>query len=86
VGASFVYNFLRFLLLAFEFLVIGRVLFSYIEPSGRSAFSQFLVAITEPILAPIRQFMPRLGMFDLSPMVAIILLSLIANFVTRLLA
>jgi len=46
----------------------------------------FLHDITEPILAPIRQFMPRLGMFDLSPMVAIILLSLIANFVTRLLA
>lgn len=34
--------------------------------------------ITEPVLAPIRQFMPRIGMIDLSPMVAIFLLFMIA--------
>ncbi len=52
----------------------------------RNPVSIFLQEITEPILAPIRQFIPRLGMLDLTPMVAIILLSLIAQFVTRLLA
>jgi YggT family protein len=26
--------------------------------------------ITEPVLAPIRQIVPRIGMFDLSPMIA----------------
>ena len=45
----------------------------------------FLHDITEPILSPIRQFMPRLGMLDLSPLVAIILLNLVANAATRLL-
>ena len=30
--------------------------------------------ITEPILAPIRQLVPRFGMFDLSPMIASFLL------------
>lgn len=39
----------------------------------------FLHDITEPILAPIRQFMPRMGMLDLSPMVAIILLQIIGQ-------
>lgn len=52
----------------------------------RNPVAIFLNEITEPILGPIRQFMPRLGMLDLSPMVAIILLSLIAQFVTRLAA
>ncbi len=33
--------------------------------------------ITEPILAPIRRFMPRMGMIDLSPMVAGFLLFII---------
>jgi len=33
--------------------------------------------ITEPILAPIRQFTPRIGMFDFSPMIASILLIII---------
>jgi YggT family protein len=34
----------------------------------------FLIEITEPILAPLRSIIPRLGMFDLSPMVALFLL------------
>jgi len=45
----------------------------------------FLHDITEPILSPLRQFLPRLGMLDLSPILAIILLNLVANAATRLL-
>ncbi len=52
----------------------------------RNPVAIFLNDITEPILSPIRQYVPRLGMLDLTPMVAIILLSIIAQFVTRLLA
>lgn len=37
--------------------------------------------ITEPILAPLRQVLPRFGMIDLSPMVAIILLSVIGRLI-----
>ena len=33
--------------------------------------------VTEPILAPIRQYIPRIGMIDLSPMVAFFLLFII---------
>ena len=39
--------------------------------------------ITEPILAPIRQFMPRIGMIDLSPMAASFLLIFIAQAASR---
>jgi YggT family protein len=34
-------------------------------------------AILEPILAPVRRFMPDTGMLDLSPMVVIILLTIL---------
>jgi YggT family protein len=77
VGAAFFLNFLRFMLLAFEILVIGRVLLSYVEPSGRSALSQFLVAVTEPVLAPIRNLLPKGGMFDFSPLIVILVLGTI---------
>jgi len=40
--------------------------------------------ITEPILAPIRQFLPRMGMIDLSPMIAIFLLIFIAQAASRI--
>ncbi len=45
----------------------------------------FLHDITEPILSPLRQFLPRLGMLDLSPLLAIILLNLVARAATQLL-
>lgn len=77
MGTDFLSNFLRFLLLAFEFLVIGRVLMSYIEPSGRSGFSQFLVQLTEPVLAPIRRLLPQGGTFDFSPLIVILVLGAI---------
>ncbi|TAK00509.1 MAG: YggT family protein [Chloroflexota bacterium] len=70
---------MRFLLLAFELLVIARVLLSYVEqdPRRRSTLGQFLVAVTEPVLAPIRNVLPKGGMFDFSPLIVILVLGAI---------
>ena len=39
-----------------------------------SAVAEFLYRITEPVLAPIRNFLPSLGGLDISPMILILLL------------
>lgn len=39
-----------------------------------------LYEITEPILDPLRRVIPRLGMIDITPLVAIILIQVIGNF------
>jgi YggT family protein len=52
-----------------------------IDPRGPIA--EFLYTITEPILAPIRSVMPRMGMFDFTPMIAIILLQVIREVLIR---
>lgn len=44
----------------------------------RSPLIQALNQITEPILEPIRRIMPRLGMIDLSPLIAILLLQFLS--------
>ncbi len=62
-----------------------RIIFSWIGMDPENPVAVFLHEITEPILAPIRQFMPRMGMLDLSPMLAIFLLYIIARFAARLL-
>ncbi len=61
-----------------------RIILSWIGMDPQNPVAVFLHEITEPILAPIRQFMPRMGMLDLSPMVAIFLLYIIARFAARL--
>ncbi len=62
-----------------------RIIFSWIGMDPDNPVAIFLREITEPILAPIRQFIPRIGMLDLTPMVAIILLNFIRIFASRLL-
>jgi YggT family protein len=39
--------------------------------------------ITEPILAPLRRVVPRLGMIDITPLVAIIILQVLAQAVAQ---
>jgi YggT family protein len=60
-----------------------RVIFSWIAFDPSNPLYQIVHEITEPILAPIRQFMPRIGMIDLSPMVASFLLIIIAQAAAR---
>ncbi len=56
--------------------IIGRSIMSWIPNiiNPRGPIGEFLITVTEPILAPIRSIMPRMGMLDLTPMIAIILL------------
>jgi YggT family protein len=65
-----------------QLLVIAifiRALLSWVSPDPRNPIAQALDAITEPILQPLRQIVPRFGGIDLTPIVAIILLQVIAG-------
>ncbi len=63
--------------LVMSLLILGRVLLSWIDTSRRSELSVFLHRATEPVLAPIRNLLPPMGMLDLAPMIALIVLSAI---------
>ena len=45
-----------------------------------AAINDFLVRITEPVLAPLRKVIPRAGMFDLSFLVLMVFLLLLLGF------
>jgi len=55
-----------------ELLIVARVILSWVaSPTSRNSAVQLIRSATEPILAPIRSILPRTGVFDLSPMVAL---------------
>lgn len=56
-----------------------RAILSWFQMDPRNPLIQALDSVTEPILEPIRRIMPRLGMIDLSPLIAILLLVFISN-------
>jgi YggT family protein len=65
--------------------ILIRVIMSWIRFDPSNPFYAIIHEITEPVLAPIRQFMPRMGMIDLSPLVASFLLMFIAQAASRVL-
>ncbi len=60
-----------------------RALLSWVSPDPNNPIVRALDSITEPILQPLRQIVPRVGMIDITPIVAIILLSVIAQLVRQ---
>ncbi|MBI2767921.1 MAG: YggT family protein [Chloroflexi bacterium] len=63
--------------------VIGRSLMSWFPVSRDNPLARFLYQVTEPLLAPVRNVLPRTGMLDLSAMVVIILLYVMLAVVDR---
>ena len=68
------------LLQLYVMCIFGRIILSWfpISPGGPVAqISGVLYSITEPVLGPIRNALPSIGMFDLSPIVVIFAVRLI---------
>ena len=73
-GVAFFLTFLQFLLVALWALVLGRMLMSWVDPTGRNQVSAFLIQATEPMLAPVRRMLPQTGMIDWSGFIVLIVL------------
>jgi YggT family protein len=61
---------IAFLIQVFLFIILIRVVFSFVSPFPTNAVSRFAWQVTEPVLAPIRRVLPPMSGLDLSPMVA----------------
>jgi YggT family protein len=55
-------------------LIFARLLLSWVDPMGRMAASGFLASMTEWLLGPIRQMLPRTGTFDFSGLLVLLVL------------
>lgn len=68
------------------FSIFGRVIISWLLVAGvRSSFllslDRALDSVTAPIMRPLRRIVPTIGMFDLTPMVAIIILVILQTVI-----
>jgi YggT family protein len=57
-------------------LISIRIVFSWARLSYRNRLMRFLYDVTEPLLGPLRRMIPPLGRFDISPIVAILIIML----------
>ena len=59
----------------YSLMIIARVIFSWGLTYGHRLM-RFLIRWTDPILIPFRRIIPPLGMFDISPIIVLIILQL----------
>jgi len=80
-------NLQRFLVQAidvYEIILLARILLSWIQgPNPRGQLSGFVYALTEPLLAPLRNLLRNMGPLDFSPLVLILLLELLKAGIIR---
>src|SRR5437763_3882282 len=64
-----------YVLWLYMWVIIARALVSWVNPDPWNPIVQFLERVTEPVLAPIRRWVGwRMGI-DLSPIIAILIIS-----------
>ena len=77
-------TFVNLLVYALTAAIFLRAIFSWFVPPGSdNVIMRFLRDVTEPVLAPLRRVLPSMGMLDLSPFVAMILLQVVGSIVTQ---
>ena len=73
----FWFNFLNLLLQILLIAIFVRVLLTWLPIDQSNRIVRILFDVTEPVLAPFRRVIPRIGMFDLSPIAAMLIIQLI---------
>lgn len=61
----------------YSMLIFIRIVFSWGMVSYRNRVMRFLINTTEPLLGPLRRMIPPLGMMDISPIFAFIIIWLL---------
>ena len=79
MDAGAIVEWLARVLLAIAYLLIARALVSWFPDLRRHQIVQLLFDITDPIIEPLRKVIPPIGMLDLSTMIAVFGLFMLAE-------
>ena len=84
VVANFVHafaNVLDTILYLYMLIVIIRALISWVNPDPYNPIVQFLMSVTEPVLAPVRRLIPLNSIgIDISPIIVILAIVFLKSF------
>jgi uncharacterized protein YggT (Ycf19 family) len=69
-------------------MIIAKIILSWVRMGGRNVnanIEAFLDSVVGPVLRFFQMFPHRIGMFDLSPLIALIVIDLIVNLIKQIL-
>ncbi|MBI4315142.1 MAG: YggT family protein [Chloroflexi bacterium] len=68
----------------FYLLILARIIISWVQVDRYNPVVNMVYQLTEPVLAPIRKVLPAMGTFDFSPLVALLLMEVVARVLTAI--
>ena len=80
-----VYKFITYLFNFYEYSMLAYILTSWFPQIKNNFIVEFLETICEPYLKFFRRIIPPIGMLDISPVAALIVLGVIENLIKVLL-
>ncbi|MBW4828611.1 MAG: YggT family protein [Clostridiaceae bacterium] len=82
------YRALSILFNIIETFIFIRIVLSFLPINMDNIFGRFIYDMTEPILAPCRELIYKIGLdtgpFDFSPLIAVLFLRIISNIIARI--
>ena len=68
----------------YMWIIIARAVISWVNPDPYNQIVQFLYRVTEPVMAPVRRWLPMRGMgIDFSPIVIILVIFFLQSFLVK---
>ncbi len=64
----------------YTFLIFIRAILSWFPIDRRNTLVHILIGLTEPILMPLRRIIPLIAGIDITPMVAIVVLQVLSQY------
>lgn len=77
-------QFINLLFQVLIFAIVARALLSWFNLGPSHPIVRILYDLTEPILSPLRRVIPTIGMIDITPIAAIILLEFVRTILLSL--
>lgn len=77
-------TFINVLLQLLSFAIIVRVILSWLNIDKSGGFVLFIRDVTEPVMEFFRKITPRIGMIDISPIIAIVAIDLAIKIINSL--
>ncbi len=79
--AGWLQTFIGLMISILDLAILIRVLLSWFPVDQHNPVVRLIFDVTEPVLVPFRRVLPRIGMIDLSPLAALVVLGFLARAV-----
>lgn len=82
---SFLITLVGVLFDVYRWILIARILLSWVKHDPYHPIIRFIYQVTDPVLDPLSRVIPPIGMIDISPIIAFFILEMVRKLVLGLL-